>query len=257
VGHSCFITSPDGSQWWHVYHAKRDRRPGWQRVIFVQPMQFGPNGVPQLGQPVAAGVPLPRPSGEKLPAVELPFESLLKPTSDWRPWNYYGHHQFLAFTEAGVEIGGLPNDRVNEYRSGEKLLLDRRLPSDVRAEVTIDFLGDRQARDAGLLFRVSAPSVGYDAQRGYFAGLIPRTGLAIIGKMDGREWQELARAPVDLDPTQPQRLRIETQGPQFTLSVNGEVVLSTRDATYSHGKFGLRVVDTQARFSDLKVTRGP
>jgi GH43 family beta-xylosidase len=64
VGHSCFAESLDGKEWWHIFHAKRDRRPGWRRAIFVQPMGFGEDGLPRFGVPVAAGKALPRPSGE-------------------------------------------------------------------------------------------------------------------------------------------------------------------------------------------------
>ncbi len=37
VGHSGFMTSPDGREWWHVYHAKMDPDPGWRRAIYTQP----------------------------------------------------------------------------------------------------------------------------------------------------------------------------------------------------------------------------
>ncbi len=64
VGHSCFVRSPDGRAWWHVYHAKRDRAPGWPRDILIQPFHFDAAGFPQFGAPVARGQPLPVPSGE-------------------------------------------------------------------------------------------------------------------------------------------------------------------------------------------------
>jgi hypothetical protein len=37
------------------------------------------------------------------------------------------------------------------------------------------------------------------------------------------------------------------------VSVDGKEVLQARDATYPRGSVGLRVVDTHACFSDLKV----
>ncbi|MGV3485153.1 MAG: family 43 glycosylhydrolase [Planctomycetaceae bacterium] len=57
VGHGCFTTSPDG-KWWHIYHAKDERKEGWKRSIFVQPMHWTAQGIPDLGRPVSAGVPL-------------------------------------------------------------------------------------------------------------------------------------------------------------------------------------------------------
>ena len=60
VGHSSFTTSFDGKQHWHVFHAKKDREPGWERSVFVQPFDFDPDGLPRFGRPVAAGVPIER-----------------------------------------------------------------------------------------------------------------------------------------------------------------------------------------------------
>ena len=49
-------------------------------------------------------------------------------------------------------------------------------------------------RDAGLLFRTTRPTVGFDALRGYFSGLIPRSRMVVLGKTDGIRWTEIARA---------------------------------------------------------------
>lgn len=54
VGHSCFVPSPDSAEWWHVFHAKRERGYGWERDIFVQPLRFDERGFPDFGKPVAA-----------------------------------------------------------------------------------------------------------------------------------------------------------------------------------------------------------
>lgn len=253
VGHSCFVPSPDGSEWWHIFHAKRDRRPGWRRAVFVQPMRIDAEGMPQFGRPIAAGVPLERPSGEKSSKLETPFESSLRPGSDSELWNYLGHHQLIEWSEDGLHLGSEPSAPINDYRSGEKVLLNGDAPSDVTVAVTIDFRGNGQARDAGILLRTQQPAVGYDAQQGYFAGLIPEAGLAIFGKTDGRGWTEIARADVDIDPHQPQRLRVEAEQDRFTIHIGDRPVLSARDGTYTHGAVGLRVVDTHAVFRDLRV----
>ncbi len=257
VGHSCFVRSPDDSQWWHVFHAKRDRSPGWRRAVFVQPMKFGPRGGPQFGTPVPPGQPLTRPSGEIADRIELPLQIDLDQESDLEGWSYYGHHQFLQASAEGLHLGRIPERPVNDYRSGEKVVLQSRLPADFHAEVTIDFLGDGQSRDAGLLFRTTAASVGYDAQRGYFAGLIPRTGLAIFGLMDGRDWTEIARAPVEFDPSQPQQFGVTAVGNRITLLLDGDPILTTTESTYSEGTLGLRVVNSHARFSDVRSTTPP
>jgi len=74
VGHSCFVKSPDGSEWWHLFHAKRDRAPGWQRALFAQPFTFSKKGFPQFGKPISPGEPLPRPGGESASRLKLPSD---------------------------------------------------------------------------------------------------------------------------------------------------------------------------------------
>ncbi|MDF1852435.1 MAG: sulfatase-like hydrolase/transferase [Verrucomicrobiales bacterium] len=254
VGHSCFVQSPDGSQLWHVYHAKRDREDGWRRGIFVQPMDIGPKGFPRFFRPVAPGEALDRPAGEApLPEIALPFESPLD-ANVASPWSLYGHHQRIAFKEDGLHLGQQPDDPVNDYRCGEKVMLDRAVPTDLRAEVVIDFRDGKKSRDAGIVFRVTGPAVGYDAQRGYFVGLIPGTNRLVIGRMDGKGWTELARAETAIDPTEPQRVAIEVKGNRLTAFHNGNEVVATEDDTYASGRIGLRVVNTHAVFQELTIT---
>jgi len=104
-----------------------------------------------------------------------------------------------------------------------------------------------------LLFRTTGASVGYDAQRGYFAGLIPHTQLVVLGKTDGKRWQELARAKTTIDVTQLQRLSVAVHGDHFTVLHNGKQKLQHTDGTYDRGAIGLRVVNTDACFSEVNV----
>jgi hypothetical protein len=154
---------------------------------------------------------------------------------------------------SGVHLGCLPEQAVNGYRCGEKLILNQPLPADLTAQVRIDFLGDSQARDAGILFRTSGAAVGYDAQCGYFAGLIPRTGLVVLGRTDGAQWVELARASAKIDSKHPQLLRVGVAGDQITIGLNGTRAITAVDTTYQTGGIGLRVVNTHAVFSDLEI----
>ncbi|MCC9598946.1 sulfatase-like hydrolase/transferase [Stieleria sp. JC731] len=243
VGHSCFVQSLDGKQWWHVFHAKRDRNPGWRRVIYVQPMKVGPKGFPVLGQPVMPGTILDLPSGDPQPQAS-------KKTDDY---TYFGHHQFFQADSDTIRLGQVPEAPINDYRSGEKVVLNHPVPNDFEASVSIDFLGNDKARDAGLLFRCTAPSVGYDAQRGYFAGLIPQTQLVILGKMDGSSWKELKRATTEIDPANQQELTVRMNGTQIDVLHNGTEKISHADKTYKTGTVGLRVVNTEAVFSDFAV----
>lgn len=65
TGHASFTTSPDGSEWWIFYHAKKTAVPGWARDVRLQKFTWKPDGSPDFGTPVPAGVPIAVPSGEQ------------------------------------------------------------------------------------------------------------------------------------------------------------------------------------------------
>ena len=65
VGHCSFAKSPDRTEDWILYHAKKSIKPGWERNIRLQPFFWSGNGYPIFGEPVPAGVLLRVPSGEE------------------------------------------------------------------------------------------------------------------------------------------------------------------------------------------------
>lgn len=249
VGHSCFVKSPDGSEWWHIFHAKRDRAPGWQRTIFAQPFKWAKDSRPQLGKPVAPNQSLPRPSGEKTTSLTLPYKSDLRTDH-----SYYGHPQFYQLTSAGLKLGTTPEHPVNAYRSGEKIILAAHPPGDFSASATLDFHNNRKGRGAGLLFRTTAPSVGYDAHRGYFVGIKPSENTVLLGKMDGSSWKELRRHHYNVNVSKKHRLTVTAVGPKLTVSINSTELYTHTDTTYPTGTIGLRIVDIPCTFSNLVVT---
>ncbi len=247
VGHSCFVQSLDGQEWWHIFHAKRQRTPGWQRAIFAQPMRVDEAGFPLFGKPVSAGEVLAKPAGDTSSPASFSLES----------HQYFGHHQYLASNEDSIRLGKVPPQPINEYRAGEKVVFSGDTHNNLTVKVTIDFQGNAEGRDAGILFRTTAASIGYDAQRGYFAGLIPRSQLVILGRTDGSNWQELARAKTTINANKPQRLTVQIVADQITVSHNAEQKIQHVDATYKRGAVGLRVVDTDAIFQELNVSVQP
>ncbi len=251
VGHSTFVPSPDGSEIWHVYHAKTDASDGWQRAISIQPIAFKNDGFPDLGSPLKADAPLPVPAGQRATELKLPLAFPLQTAADLRGFSYYGHQQFLAIEKDGVDLGKAPDHPNNPYRSGEKLVLNDSHFTDIQASVTLRFVAG--GRDAGLLFRTSLPAVGYDAQQGYFAGIIPSENRVILGKTDGKSWQEIARADLALPAAKDIALGVRAIGTDLQIFVNGKQILKATDSTYTNGSIGLRVIDTHVRFTNLKV----
>lgn len=66
-GSVVFVPSPDGTQWWNLYHAieRLDCDPAYRcRDIRMQPMHFQADGAPVLGVPLDADATLSRPSGD-------------------------------------------------------------------------------------------------------------------------------------------------------------------------------------------------
>ncbi|MBT3361824.1 MAG: family 43 glycosylhydrolase, partial [Rhodospirillales bacterium] len=251
VGHGSFTTSPDGTEDWLIYHAKRDRSPGWRRAIFTQPFHWNEADTPDFGTPVEAGVALPLPSGaEYVVTPEAPFEEDFE--TGLNAWRYFGHHQFYRLDQGRLILGDCDQPPINDYRCGEKAIVADRTWTDFDAAVTVRII--ESDRDAGLLFRVMDPAVGYDAQSGYFAGIIPGADRVILGRTDGRRWHEIAQADMTLDVDRDYRLSVEARGPQIKILVDGVFVLEASDEHYAQGSVGLRVVNTAAQFDDLVVT---
>jgi GH43 family beta-xylosidase len=72
MGHCSFVQSPDKSEDWIVYHAKSKRKKGWNdRNVRAQKFSWSREGLPEFGEPVAAGVAMAPPSGYALAQVGL------------------------------------------------------------------------------------------------------------------------------------------------------------------------------------------
>lgn len=64
VGHCSFVKSPDGKEDWIIYHSKKLINPGWERDVRMQPFTWKPDGTPDFGKAIPAGMPVKLPSGE-------------------------------------------------------------------------------------------------------------------------------------------------------------------------------------------------
>lgn len=252
AGHPTFTTSPDGTEKWIVYHAKRTRRPGWLRALHAQPFHWGPDNLPQFGVPVSPGVPLRKPTGTP-ETIEGP-QSLTIDRFDAadcdEDWAYYGHQQACTISDGKIRLGTSPAGPVNYYRGGEKALLRRLVWHDVQVEATI------QASDktvAGVLFRANFPSVGQHAYRGYFAGFDAEQGKIILGASDGETWRLIASTATDADPDSQHVLTVQAEGDLIRIMIDGKPALDARDNSYPRGSVGLRVDRGEASFSRFTI----
>ena len=69
-GHGSFVTSPDGTQPWMIFHSARRSGSGWDRTMSVQPYTWI-DGHPVFGTPLSPTKPRPVPSGQLAAELEL------------------------------------------------------------------------------------------------------------------------------------------------------------------------------------------
>ena len=132
--------------------------------------------------------------------------------------------------------------------------LERRSCSPTRRRPTCGsttrFRADADQRDIGVLFRTSHPTVGYDRQLGYFAGVIPADRRLLIGRTDGQQWHELVSTELPLPADGDYLLEIVASGPDLRARV-GDATVEAHDESFQTGLVGLRVVDSEATFVSL------
>lgn len=64
-GHASFTRSPDGTEYWIIYHAKKDSTPGWgNRNVNMKRFTWNDDGTPDFGKPTSPDTGLPLPSGQ-------------------------------------------------------------------------------------------------------------------------------------------------------------------------------------------------
>lgn len=78
VGHNSIpVTSPDGTEWWNIYHGMSNPDAGWEgRDIRIQEMTWNEDGTPNFGTPIPATVAQQIPAGEPCGlAASLSFDA--------------------------------------------------------------------------------------------------------------------------------------------------------------------------------------
>ena len=103
--------------------------------------------------------------------------------------------------------------------------------------------------DAGIIFRVSRPSIGPNAFDGYYAGVSPTDGRAVLGRCAAdNTWTPLADAAATVAAQVPVHLRVVAVGPDLKLYVDDMVTpkVTAHDATFARGAIGVRQYTTDA-----------
>lgn len=143
---------------------------------------------------------------------------------------------------------------------GFKALVEGVACADVRIEADVT---PPPAGDAGVVFRVSRPSIGADAYEGYYAG-VNADGRVVLGVADGRSWTQLGESPHAVPLDRATRLSVTARGPRIEVRLdNGtDPVLVVDDTRWTTGQVGVRTYCADgdrayAMFDNLRVTPLP
>lgn len=181
------------------------------------------------------------------PNVALTFDFDSNDTTGWS-WiggAWLAHGGKLRTTNTG----GAP---------GFKALVENFTAADVQieADVTPPPVGD-----AGVVFRVSKPSIGADAYEGYYAGVSASANQIILGRADGRTWTPLKLATHDVRSDGSTKLSVTARGNRIEVRVNDEEkpILSITDDRWTTGQVGVRMYTTDndrafASFDNVRVS---
>lgn len=113
--------------------------------------------------------------------------------------------------------------------------------------------------NAGLAFRITQPSIGGDAYKGYYVGISAERGEVELGKAENR-WTSLGMARKAVTANTPYRMRVEARGPNFRVFVQDMTtpLLEATEGSFAIGAVGVRHYNTdpartKAAFSKINV----
>ena len=175
----------------------------------------------------------------RAPAGNLSFEDDFD-QGDISKWKFYGGG--FAVVDQELEAKPYPGHMAVAVGTAVQSFI-------YEADVTVGPTGN-----AGLIFKVTAPTVGTNGFHGYYAGLDAEAGRVQVGKMNG-EWQELAYQPFPVKANQTYHLKIEQRASFIDVYVDGQQIVGVVDRTHQgEGAIGLRTFNSEARFDNVKLT---
>ncbi|UKZ50510.1 hypothetical protein TrVGV298_004773 [Trichoderma virens] len=137
-----------------------------------------------------------------------------------------------------------------DYSLGDKALLKSSY-SNFTFEADITLPSD--SGNAGLIFRVSNPSDGADAYKGYYAGISTENNV-VLGRA-ANDWTQISLVDVDIAANKAHHLKVKVRENKIDVYVNDmtKSLISATDSTYTSGMDGVRVFDTGAAFDNVQI----
>ena len=126
--------------------------------------------------------------------------------------------------------------------------------SDFTYETDVSIKGGANLDNAGVIFRVSDPTVGADNLKGYYAGICVN-GTVQIGRFNNG-WKELASQTLGkpITPDMDYHLKVQVIGSSIKVYVDDAMVVSATDTMWTHGAIGMRTWNVNAKYDNIAVT---
>ncbi len=172
---------------------------------------------------------------------------------------------FIAFNDdfddgnddGWTTYGGTWSVINNEYKvisgDGYKSIADNMNYTDFTYTANVKVINDSSWSDAGLMFRVTNPTLGADNFNGYAATLSADRNKVLLAKFSNN-WQSIAETSMILDPNTFYELKVLAVGDSIKVYVDNVIKIDTTDSTWSSGGVGLRTYRTDAYFDTVSVT---
>lgn len=162
---------------------------------------------------------------------------------------------FIGFTRC-EGVWKLQDGQLSvQAHPGAKLVYDDTQLSDGTVGVDLKFTnGTSSSNNAGLLLRVGEYGGGADNFDGYEVSLFADGKRLLLGK-HLHNWQELKTTPVDVDPTQWNRMEVKLDGDELVILLNDCEVLrfEDRDTGLRNGKVAFRNWGADVSYRSLTI----
>lgn len=162
---------------------------------------------------------------------------------DANGWTTYGGTWAVQSGQYGAQVG----DGVKSIANGTNF-------TDFTYEADVTVGSGTSNTNAGVIFRVSNPSVGADAYNGYYVGISADGDFIQLGKA-GNNWTELNRTSMTIDPNIKYHMKIVASGTSIKVYVNdmNTPKISITDSTYTSGAIGVRAYNVNAQFDNVLI----
>lgn len=244
VGHPTFVQSPDGTESWMAYHAKRLSTDGWNdRSVRAQEFFVASDGALNLGVPRSVSVAQPRPGGEGgAPASPNPIDA--------HGWG----SSFLGAARAGAWTVTSPSAASGTTLGAGWMQLFRGNANFETVAVSADV--QWVATGTTALYPKFGIYGTYKDANNYVAAFLDKKGLVFathaVVNGTAQAWQNTA-LPAGFSWSVPHNVRVERSWSGDHVFFLDGVHQQTRRLGNIVGQMGLVTEDTQARYTNVKM----